>query len=420
MKLRYKIKNAIIRSLGLGNYINTNFSSLPSQPINVNSTDTAMKLSAAYRCTAILSGTIASLPLQYKRKKNGVFVPDEKETLYRLLTRRPNNRMSSFEFIRNMVILMVNRGNAYIFIRRTFGEPTALILLSPGSTTYDKYTDTYTVCDIINHINGVFESNDIIHLRHNSQDGGYTGVSVIESASRVMSVAASADNQTLKTFQNGGKIKGIISGTKGESKGLNALSDNQTSDVAERVESELSSGRDIVSVSGDMSFSQLSFTPADTQLIENKKLTVLDICRFYGVHPDKVFAGQPTNYKASEMGQVSYLTDTLQPYLRQIESEFETKLIYDAVAFDYKIGFDLSVLYQTDLMTQVTYWKTLLEIGGITSNEIRSHLGKAPISGGDIMFITCNVAPADSPKIRGEAGTRTEDELPKTEDKNIL
>ena len=344
MKLRYKIKNAIIRSLGLSNYINTNFSSLPAQPINVNSTDTAMKLSAAYRCTAILSGTIASLPLQYKRKKNGVFVPDEKETLYRLLTRRPNNRMGSFEFIRNMVILMVNRGNAYIFIRRTFGEPTALILLSPGSTTYDKYTDTYTVCDIINHINGVFESNDIIHLRHNSQDGGYTGVSVIESASRVMSVAASADNQTLKTFQNGGKIKGIISGIKGESKGLNALSDNQTSDVAERVESELSSGRDIVSVSGDMSVSQLSFTPADTQLIENKKLTVLDICRFYGVHPDKVFAGQPTNYKASEMGQVSYLTDTLQPYLRQIESEFETKLIYDAVAFDYKIGFDLSVL----------------------------------------------------------------------------
>ena len=81
MKLRYKLRNAIIRSLGLDDYINTNMSSLPSQPINVYSTDAAMKLSAAYRCTAILSGTIASLPLQYKRKKNAVFVPDEKEIL---------------------------------------------------------------------------------------------------------------------------------------------------------------------------------------------------------------------------------------------------------------------------------------------------------------------------------------------------
>lgn len=55
MKLRYKLRNAIIRSLGLDDYINTNMSSLPSQPINVYSTDAAMKLSAAYRCTAILS-----------------------------------------------------------------------------------------------------------------------------------------------------------------------------------------------------------------------------------------------------------------------------------------------------------------------------------------------------------------------------
>ena len=47
MKLRYKLRNAIIRSLGLDDYINTNMSSLPSQPINVYSTDAAMKLSAA-------------------------------------------------------------------------------------------------------------------------------------------------------------------------------------------------------------------------------------------------------------------------------------------------------------------------------------------------------------------------------------
>ena len=419
MKLRHKVRNAIVRSLGLNGRIDTDYQTLPTQPINVYSTDTAMKLSAAYRCTAILSGTIASLPLEYKRNKNGVFVPDKTETLYKLLTRRPNPRMSSFEFIRNMVILMVNRGNAYIFIRKTFGEPASLILLSPGSTVYDKYTDTYTVCDYINHINGVFGAGDIIHLKHNSQDGGYTGVSVIDSASRVMSVAASADNQTLKTFQSGGKIKGIISGVKGDTKGFGAISDNQTSDVAARVESELISGRDIVSVNGDMNFAQLSFTPADTQLIENKRLTVLDICRFYGVHPDKAFAGQPTNYKASEMGQVSFLTDTLQPILRQIESEFEMKLISDSVALDYKINFDLSVLYQTDLITQVTYWKTLLEIGGITSNEIRAHLGKTPVPGGDTVFVTCNVAPVDSPKIRGESEDIKEKALPKSDEKEI-
>lgn len=57
---------------------------IPNQPINVYSTDQAMKLSAAYRCTAILSGTIASMPLLIERKSNGYFSLDEQHELYRL------------------------------------------------------------------------------------------------------------------------------------------------------------------------------------------------------------------------------------------------------------------------------------------------------------------------------------------------
>ncbi len=393
---------------------------LPNQPVNVNSTHGAMKLSAAYRCTAILSGAIASLPLQIKRRRNGVFSVDQKDELHRLLTRKPNKRMTSFELKRSAVIQMINRGNAYIFIRYSFGEIETLILLSPGSTFYDKYTDTYTVTDAINRINGVYNSDQIIHLKNNSLDGGYTGVSTIEHASRVLSIAASADNQSLRTFQNGSKVKGIISGLKGALKGLSTLGDKQIGDVAERVEKDFNSGRDIVPVNEDMTFTQLSITPADAQLLETKKFSVLDICRFYGVHPDKAFAGQSTNYKASEMSQISFLTDTLQPILRQIEAEFAAKLIPDLVADDYKIEFDLTAFYQTDLVAQATFWKTLLEIGGITSNEIRREMGKAPLPGGDTMFISCNVAPADSKKIRGESDSSEEipkSEPPKAEDK---
>ena len=58
------------------------------------------------------------------------------------------------------------------------------------------------------------------------------------------------------------------------------------------MEKDFNSGRDITSVSEDMTFTQLSITPAHAQLLETKKFSVFDICRFYGVHPDKVFAGQ--------------------------------------------------------------------------------------------------------------------------------
>ena len=382
---------------------------VPQQPISVESSDSAMRVAAVYRCVSILSGTIASLPMIVKRNTDGYFAPDPKNELHHLLTRRPNGRQNAFDMIQNAIIQMLNQGNAYIFIHRYFYDVRNLVLCSNNTVYYDKITNRYTISDPINQIRGTFEADQVIHLKNKSLDGGYTGVSTITYASRVFSIAASADNQSLRTFQNGSKIKGIISGVKSDTKGLGTMTDNQSTSIADRIESELNSGRDIVAVNGDAQFSQLSITPADAQLLETKKYSVFDICRFYGVHPDKAFAGQSENYKASEMSQLSFLTDTLLPILKQLEAEFNTKLIPDSVADIYKIEFDLEALYQTDLATQVAYWKGGFELGLFTTNYLRNKTGQASIDGGDEAMITCNVAPLNSAKIRGE-----KHELPKT------
>ena len=378
--------------------INTRLPSLPGQPIDVHNSNQAMKLSAAYRCTSILSGTIASLPLIIKRKKAGYFSPDEENELYSILTRMPNRRMNSFELVRNMVVQIVNQGNAYIVIRRKFGSVSELVLCANNTVTYDKLNDAYIISDPYNRIYGRFEPHEIIHLKNNSLDGGYTGVSTITYASRIFSIAASADNQNLRTFQNGSKIKGLVSGAKETNRGLPGagMTDIQLSTVGDRIEEQLNTGRDIISVPGDVGFHQLSINPVDAQLLETKKFSILDICRFYGVHPDKVFAGQSTNYKASEMSNVSFLTDTLQPILKQIEAEFNYKLIPNSVAHLYKISFDLACLYQTDLTTQATYLKTMEEAGIFSINEARKRVDQSPIEGGDKVFISCNVQPIET------------------------
>lgn len=378
--------------------INTRLPSLPDQPIDVSSNDQAMKLSAAYRCTSILSGTIASLPLIIKRKKNGYFSPDEENELFNLLTRAPNRRMNSFELVRNMVVQIVNQGNAYVVIRRKFGSVNELVLCANNTVTYDKLNDVYIISDPYNRIYGRFEPCEIIHLKNNSLDGGYTGVSTITYASRIFSIAASADNQNLRTFQNGSKVKGIVSGVKESGKGLPTagMTDAQLSTVSGRMEEQLNGGADIITLPGDVSFHQLSINPVDAQLLETKKFSVLDVCRFYGVHPDKVFAGQSANYKASEMSNVSFLTDTLQPILKQIEAEFNYKLIPNSVAHIYKISFDLACLYQTDLTTQATYFKTMEEAGVFTVNDARKRADQPPVEGGDKVFISCNVQPIEA------------------------
>lgn len=161
----------------------------------VTSPETAMKIAAVFRCVEILSGSIASLPLQLKIKKNGVFQVAEDHNINYLLTIRANARQTSHDMFENAVIQMVLRGNAYILLRYVAGELNELILLSPDTTTYDKYTNLYYVNDFINGIEGTFDADEIIHLKNLSLDGGYTGVSTITYAAKVMGISANADER---------------------------------------------------------------------------------------------------------------------------------------------------------------------------------------------------------------------------------
>ena len=119
------------------------------------------------------------------------------------------------------------------------------------------------------------------------------------------------------------------------------------------------------------------------------------------MHPDKVFAQQTSNYKASEMSQVAFLTDTLSPYLTQIEMEYQVKLIPREFYNDYRIDFDIEPMMQTDLGTQADYMTKTIAAGARTVNYWRKKLGQAPVEGGDAVLVSANLLELGSPKLRG-------------------
>lgn len=381
--------------------------------IHVGSANTAMRIAAVYRCVDILSGSIASLPLLLKEKKDGVFQVNDKHEISYLLSVQANKRQTSYDLIQNAVVQMVNSGNAYILPQYSIEGRSTLTLLSPNTTTYDVQMDQYHVNDMINNIYDVFGSDEIIHLRNMSLDGGYTGVSTIQFGSRVMNVAANADERTLDSFKPGNMLKGFISGDSDAGvRGFGAAQDEQLKNVSDRVSTESIEGKPITYLPRDVKFNQLSISSTDLQLLETRKFSVLDICRFYGVHPDKVFAGQSQNYKASEMSNQSFLSDTLQPYLRKIESELTAKLIPRSLAHKMKIEFDVESLLLTSLEQQANYIEKTIQYGVYTPNYWRSKKGQLPIEGGDEIMMSMNVAPIKSNKFRGE----TENLPPKTKD----
>jgi HK97 family phage portal protein len=357
----------------------------------------AMKIAAVYRCVDVVSKGVAQLPLVVKRKEDDYFVIDNEDVfgLTYILQMRPNERLSAYEFKKAaMVQILIGNGNAYVFPKWGADGYDSLILLSPGSCTYDVYSNTYIVSDPINKVYGTFDADEIIHLKNLSLDGGYTGVSTLQYASRTLAISANADSANVESFKTRGTLSGFVSG-KNSTLGFGTIQDTQLQGVADNIEKQLASGKKIFNLPGEMSFNQISLSPSDIQLLETKTFNVLDICRFFGVHPDKVFAQQTANYKASEMSQVSFLTDTLQPILTQIENELQIKLIPRELAMQYKIDFDIEPLLQTDLLTQADYINKTISSGVKTVNQWRKKFGQTPVDGGDKVLVSANLKSLD-------------------------
>nr|DAL66943.1 MAG TPA: portal protein [Caudoviricetes sp.] len=387
-----------VRSIGEGN-ITTWFGNNDLQVIAESSysvgPDMAMKLAAVYRCTSIVSGTVASLPLQIKKKVDGSYWKTEDTgRLANLLALKPNERQTSFDLIRNAVVQILNQGNAYIYPEwRMNGDLGRLILLSPNTCTYDKMSNRYIVNDMMNHVFGTFEADEMIHLRNLSTDGGYLGVSTLQYAAKVLRIASKSDDKSEEVYSPGGTRRGFVTGGDVYVKGVGAFQDNELKNVADRVSEELKSGKQIMNLPAGTGFSAIDLSPADSRLLENKQFGVLEICRFYGVHPDKVFAGQSTNYKASEMSQVLFMSDTLQQILKQISLEFTAKLFVPSQYGRYRIEFSIKDFYNTDLITQATVTEKNIQAGLQTINEARLEKGYPPVPGGDELLVSANLMP---------------------------
>lgn len=364
---------------------------------SVRTEEQAMRLDVVYRCVDILSGTVASLPLRLQRMRGGIFKDIENSPINNIFNCEANERQTFFVLLQNAIVSLYLRGNAYILIQRDArGEVQALYLLDSNSVHYDVRQNTYTVSDAVGGRSDVYQSHEVIHLKNKTLDGGYVGVSTITYASRTLSISANSDEQTLDTLKRGNKMKGFLSGGN-PVLGMGEIQDKERKKIADSLEQEIEADRSIMSIPGSVTFTPITISPADAQLLETRKFSPYSICRYFGVHPDMVFVERAGNYKSSENATSTFLTQTLKPLLTQIEKEFLSKLIPASPSHKsmYRVRFDLLDLYSADIKAMAEANMLSIQSGTMTPNEARKREGRDPVKGGDTAFISCNLMPID-------------------------
>lgn len=378
---------------------------LPLAPIidqtKLTPPDAALQISAVFACVEILAQTISTLPLYVYRDKGGVRVPDKMSRLWLLLHESPNRWMTPSEFLSAMVVNRMLRGNAYALIERdSAGEPIALVPLSPdqmevsvveGGEVYVYYQDG----DIT-----ALAPENVIHWK--GLGNGFLGLSKLDFMRATTNEAIRAQDNANSLYGKGSKPTGVL---QTDSK----LSAEQVTALMTRFQTSMtSSGGGLIIADRGLKYSQMSLSSADAQLLETRRFTIEEICRWFGVPGVLVgTTGQTTWGSGIEQIVSGFHKFTIGPLCKQLEQVLERRLKnYEPITIEFK----MDGLLRTDPASRAAFYSTMSQNGAMTRNEIRRLENLPPVEGGDELTAQSNlvslrklgaVEPASSP-INGE------------------
>ena len=143
-----------------------------------------------------------------------------------------------------------------------------------------------------------------------------------------------------------------------------------------------------------MKLTPLDIKLTDSQFVELKKYSALQIAAAFGIKPNQVNDYEKSSYSNSEMQQLSFYVDTMLFVLKQYEEEVNYKLLSDdEVEEGLYFKMNEKVLLRTDSKTQMEILKEGINNGIETVNEARRKLDLMDMDGGDVLIVNGTYVP---------------------------
>lgn len=370
--------------------------------------ESATTLSAFFAATELISNSVAQLPISVKRE-TGI----DKNHPINLLFK--NGLITKFNLMKNLVTDIIMYGNAYCYIEKADdGTPLSLTYLERGDVTvyYNKNTqDLYY--QVVNHKPGRVRPENMIHLYKNSING-VQGKSLVSYANQVLQLAKATDKTASKYYSSGCALSGVLT-IKGARKGA-----KEAARDAFATTHSGSSGSGLVILDEDMSYTPISGSASDSQMLEARAFNVEEIARYFNMNPLLLGDTKGASYKSIEEANVEFLSRTLMPYVSLIEDEFNRKLVKPEEQGKVIIDFEEGELLRGDMKSTSEYIQKLVSSGIMTTNEAREMLGLPAKEGCDDLIVA--YTKISDNKVSGEEEkepeTKIEDNIKKESETN--
>tara|TARA_R110002074_G_scaffold189692_2_gene355575 strand:+ start:999 stop:2213 length:1215 start_codon:yes stop_codon:yes gene_type:complete len=361
----------------------------------------SMRIAAVWSCVRVLSETIAALPISQfdKDPKTGKKIKIN-SPLNNLLSKQPSPLFNSFMFFERMMVDLSLDGNFFAYIERnTGGLPIGLhpisssdveVFLSPdgkqvyydiskGDTSYAYPTE------------GKVDSINMIHCKGISING-LSGSSPIAFAAETLGISLALDKHAGSFFKNGASVGGIL-------KHPGTLKPETAKRLRESWSNNYSgssnTGKTAILEEG-MDFIPRTIPNNQAQFLESRQYQVSDIARIFRIPNHLINDLSGASYNNIEAQQIDFVVHTITPWIKRIETELNSKLIpFNKKNSEY-FKFNLNALLRGDSKSRADYYRTLVNIGVLSPDEVRSFEDMNPMGGeSEKVYMQSNMMPLD-------------------------
>lgn len=361
---------------------------LSSAGVNIT-TDKALSYSPWYRAIDLVSNAVAGNVLApYRIADDGRSrTVDRDHPLWPLLSSQPNYFQTAFQFVKLMVSHKMSAGNGYAYIIRDGANPVQLVPLDPqatsaviirpggdeNSTVPSDRDQVWYVWTPQGRMPVYLRSEDVLHFRGLSAEGLW-GYSVVAKAKEALGLGIGQQTYSAKFFGNGAKPGIVLTSTRP----LSDATRKTLADAWERGHGGDNQHKTAVLDAG-MDLKTVAFSAQDSQLIESRKFSIIDVANFTGVPPHKLGSADRTSYNSLEQENLSFREDTLSAHFTEMEQEATAKLLLESEKAAYDIGFADNAIRVADLKTKAEFASKAVGGPFLTKNEARSVVGYNPI-----------------------------------------
>lgn len=350
----------------------------------------ALALSAVYRAVALISGSIAQLPMLTLKEP----APSLRERQKSWLDNPGGpDGPTAFEWKETVLLHLLLHGDA--FLLHIFGGAGQILGLYPVhplcvgvelATTWPDdpkrpvvggklYTVTMVDGSVVKH-----DKATLTHIPGMSVDG-IRGLSVVAIARNSLGTAIAGDRAAAKMFGQGALISGLVSADGDD---IDPEDVDTIKETLERRTTGWENAAAVRFINRKLKFTPWTMSAQDAQFLQSRQFQIEEIARWFGIPPHLLMQTEKqtswgTGVAESNRGMGRTV---LAPWVTRVEQRLSTLLPTNRF-----VEFDFSRLERPAPEQETALLAAKVAGGLITVNEARAQLNLPGVPGGDLLRI---------------------------------